>query len=233
MLILKFCETKKRKRQSIFRKNQNVFQTSGFICNNIVFNVIELNKKNLKKEEVVVLLNKYKGAVLDTADKEANVFLAEYMFDCTPYIKRALLSNISKFLINQKGYCLKIEDDDFRFSSEWVNLARICRKVSLYGIENNDMRNFADYCYNEFGLNVFINDELITNDDCIYINMNKGASQGYAELNGITEKKIYADSEYYNCNDSAIKLMNYGVSREMACAAVQVIPFKKVYVYTD
>lgn len=235
MLILKLCEIKRRKKRSLFRNNQSIFQTSGFICNNIVFNVIELEKRNLKKDEVTFLLNKYKGAVLDTADKDVNEFISEYLFDYSSYTKRAVLSNLAKSLVNTKDYSIRVYDNDFRFSSEWIDFARSCRKLLLIGIKNSDMINFAEYCYNELGLNVFINEENELTEDCLSLDLNQVTAKGYVNINAANEntRKIYADSEYFLCNNYASKLMQYGVSREMACAAVQVVPFKKVYVCVD
>ena len=60
MLILKFNEDIKRKR-SLFKKDNIIYKTSGFILKNTVFNVIELQKKNLKSDEIKLLLKRYKA----------------------------------------------------------------------------------------------------------------------------------------------------------------------------
>lgn len=232
MLILKFIEPEKSK-FSFLRKNKKIFKTSGFICSNTVFNVIELYKKDLKNPDVLTLLNRYKGFVLDTQDGKINELLSSYLFDYTPYIKRALLSSLYRYLKSEEGSSLYVCDDDFRFSSEWLDIAGCCRKIVVSGIENNDMRIFRSYCYNEFGLNVFINDESFLDKRFLTIDMNNLKSQCAIEICGNNKRIIYPDSMYFNCNESAEKLVSLGVSRQSACAAVQVVPFKKIYVTTE
>ncbi len=232
MLILRFNENVKRKR-SLFRKNTTPYKTSGFIVNNTVFNVIELQKKRLKTNEIKMLLNKYKGFVLDTEDVEVNSFLQEYLFDCTPYMKRSFISGICNALRNENKFSLNVYDNDFKFSSEWVELSKKCKRIILNGVKNNDMVVFADYCFNELGLNVFINDLSVRDENEISFDLNLINNKSYIELNGAINCRVYPDKAYFILNDTAKKLIEYGVSDKMACAAVQVVRFQKIYILAD
>ena len=229
MLILKFIEEKKRRR--LFRRKETPFKTNGFICSNTVFNVVELHKCNMKNDEVVTLLNKYKGYILETSDTNINKSISDYLFDCTPYIKRAYLSGLCLFLSTRNQPCLKVYDNSFRFSSEWINVASLCKRIILVGAENNDMYLFQDYCLNELGLNVFLNDDILSSD-FYTINLNYINKTESVFVQGKDNNRILLDSKYFIHNDSAEKLIAYGVPPDVACAAVQVIPFKKGYIKT-
>lgn len=232
MLILKFNEAIKVRR-SLFKKNNSLFKTGGFILNNAVYNVIELNKKSLKTDEFILLLNKHKGAVLDTDDQEINDYLKSYLFDCSPYIKRALLCAVANGIDEKRDIILKVTDDNFRFSSEWLDIARKCKSVVLSGSENNDMHIFSDVCFKELGLNVYINDDSLSSQNEAGLLFIAGESGYTAQLTGCINKTIAPDSEYFKVNEAVSKLMSYGVSRVFACSAVQPVPFKKVYVLKD
>ena len=95
MLILKLNEEKKKKSLKLFRKKQKniVNKKSSFVCQNVIFNVVELSESDLYNEEIITLLNKYKGAVLDTQNKGINDYLTSYLFNYSFYIKRAIISS--------------------------------------------------------------------------------------------------------------------------------------------
>lgn len=232
MLILKFVEPDKR-RFGFLRRKKEVYKIDGIICGNTVFNIIELHKKDINRPEIISLLNKYKGSVLDTAETSVNSLILPYMFDYTPYLKRALLSSVCTYLEKEENCSLHITDDDFRFSSEWLDIASRCRKIVLSGIENRDMKIFCNHCFYEFGLNVFVNDSGVLDESFVSINMNIPKNQNFVDLTGLRSKRIYPDKKYFISNESAKKIASFGVSEQMACAAVQVVPFKKIYITAD
>lgn len=232
MLILRFLEPEKG-RFRFKKRNKSIFYTSGFICNNTVFNVIELYKRDIDNPTVISLLNRYKGFVLATQDTAVNDLISDYFFDNSPYIKRALLSSLFKYLKEANKSCLYIYDDDFRFSEEWLDIASCCKKIIISGIENNDMYIFKKYCYNELGLSVLLNEKFFLDSNFLIINMNISKKHKTLEITDEHTVNIRPDAKYFECNACAEKLMSFGVPKESACAAIQVVPFKKIYIYSN
>lgn len=230
MLILKLNEEKKKKSLKLFRKKQKniVHNKSSFVCQNVIFNVVELSESDLYNEEIISLLNKYKGAVLDTQNKEINDYLTSYLFNYSFYIKRAIISSFIDFLATSDVRDIVIYDECFRFSEEYVRLAEICRMLVIFCNENKEIIVFSKYCYNKFGLNVFINDESFVKGKSIHINLNNVIKrEPIMVCDGNNNLEITAASEYFVVNPSVKKLTDFGVSYDMACAVVEVIPYKK------
>ena len=230
MLILKLNEEKKKKSLKLFRKKQKniVHNKSSFVCQNVIFNVVELSESDLYNEEIISLLNKYKGAVLDTQNKEINDYLTSYLFNYSFYIKRAIVSSFIDFLTTSDIRDVVIYDENFKFSEEYVRLAGICRRLVIFCDENKEIIVFSKYCYNKFGLNVFINDESFVKGKSIYINLNNVIRrEPIMVCDGNNNLEITAASEYFVVNPSVKKLTDFGVSHDMACAVVEVIPYKK------
>ncbi len=230
MLILKLNKEKKKKSLNLFRKKQKniVHNKSSFVCQNVIFNVVELSESDLYNEEIITLLNKYKGAVLDTQNKEVNDYLTSYLFNYSFYIKRAIVSSFIGFLTTSDIRDVVVYDENFKFSEEYVRLAEICRRLVIFCNENKEIIVFSKYCYNKFGLNVFINDESFVKGKSIHINLNNVKKREPISVwDGNNNLEITADSEYFAENSSVKKLTNFGVSHDMACAVVEVIPYKK------
>ncbi len=230
MLILKFNEENNKKTLKLFRKKRKniVHNKSSFVCKSIIFNVVEISENDLFNQEIISLLNKYKGAVLDTRNKEINSHLSSYLYDYSFYVKRAVLSSFIDFVSASDIRDIVIYDENFRFSQEYVRLAQICRRLVIYCNENKEIIMFSKYCYNKFGLNVFVNDESFVNGKKIYLNLDNVKKEGSITLNnGDKIFEIVPDKKYFTENSFVNKLMNLGVSHDMACAVVEVVPYKK------
>ncbi len=230
MLILKLNEEKKQKSLKLFRKKRKniIHNKCSFVCRSIIFNVVEISENDLFNQEIISLLNKYKGAVLDTRNKETNSFLSSYLYDYSFYLKRAVLSSFIDFVNASDIRDIVIYDENFRFSEEYVRLAQICRRLVIYCNEDKEIIMFSKYCYNKFGLNIFVNDESFINDKKIHINLNNLKKEKSVMLNnGDKIFKIVPDKKYFTENSFVKKLTDLGVSHNMACAAVEVVPYKK------
>jgi hypothetical protein len=129
MLILNLKEEKKKK--SFFGQIQKSYtlDVSSFVCEKVVFNVVKLSIEDLGNREVVSLLNRYKGLVLDTKNAEVNKKISNYLFDGQLYYKRAVVSSLASKLRFYESPVLCVLDDNFRFSSEWIDVAQKCKNI--------------------------------------------------------------------------------------------------------
>ena len=77
-------------------------------------------------------------------------------------------------------------------------------------------------------VNVFVNDESFVKGKSIHINLNNVIKrEPIMVCDGNNNLEITAASEYFAENSSVKKLTDFGVSYDMACAVVEVIPYKK------
>ncbi len=228
MLILNLKEEKKKK--TFFGKIQKSYtlDVSSFVCEKVVFNVVNLSIEDLGKCEVVSLLNRYKGLVLDTKNAEVNKKICNYLFDGQLYYKRAVVSSLASKLRFYESPSLCVLDDNFRFSSEWIEVARKCKNIVIKGNINIEINRFVEFCFKEYGLNVFVNENVP--GDMIFIDFNSlngDKSVDFTYKN--TTEKLCPDLLYFRPNDSVNRLISLGVSKELACAALENIPYKRIY----
>ena len=230
MLILNFTEENKHKSFWFRPKKEYQLDMTSFVCNKNIFYVVNLTENDLNEKEVISLLDKYKGFVLDTNDDKINKKISKYFFDGRLYYKRAFVSSLANKLKAFDIVNLCVYDDDFHFSSEWIEVAQKCKAVSVIGKSNIELEKFSDFCFMEYGLNVFVNEQPFQDNSTIYVDLNtlnrqKSLSFTYAK----TTVELIADKKYFIINESVKKLVSLGVSRELACAAVEAVPYKRVY----
>ncbi len=230
MLILNFTEENKRKSFRFRHKKEYQLNITSFVCNKNIFYVVNLTENDLKEKEVISLLNKYKGFVLDTNNDKINKKISKYLFDGRLYYKRALVSSLADKLKDLDILNLCVYDDDFHFSSEWIGVAQKCKTISVLGKSNIELKKFSDFCFMEYGLNVFVNEQPFRDNSTIYVDLNilnrqKSVSVTYAK----TTVELLMDKKYFVINESVKKLVSLGVSQGIACAAVETVPYKRVY----
>lgn len=229
MLIIKVSEEKR----GFFRfKKRKNFACTSFVINNTVFYVTEISKKDLNNPSFISLLNKFKGSVLNTSDENINSFLKGYLYNPAFYIKRAILSSASKEL---KGNSVKqniiIKDNHFTFCPEMLNFTDICKHLCIVGEINSEIIRFKEYCLNQYGLNVFVNDTSLINENVVVLDLDIPFKELYTHIkNGNDYIKIYADQSYFSEDENVKKLTDYGISQVFACAAISKVPYKRVYI---
>lgn len=236
MLILKIIE-EKPKRKHLFkkRKSNEQFLRESFICNNTIFTVAKMSKSYLNSPELSLFLNRYQGAILYCDEIGKNFVNPRYIFDSSPYFKRAFLSALADYMKKTKEGSLFVSDNNFRFSEEWLEIASQSQKIIIDGVLNAELRRFCDYCFSEFGLQVFVNDRSML--DCKFISVDLNSIDSTKNtlrlMRGDCEKVVCADSKYFQENEDVKKLVDYGVDLHTACAAMQVVPFRRIYLRSE
>lgn len=237
MLVLKLIDNKKDDKIRLFRKrkNQSIRKIDSFICNNEVFNVIEVSKGMLEASEFREYINRYSGAIICSMELEQEEKLKRYLFDPTLYYSRAYLSALTSYLKAQNETEICIYIDNFRFCREWVELTNVCKTVIIVGSQNAELKSFCDFCRVELGLVPQINDVSLLTNKFIRVNLNNiNISEScIILLKNEVDIKLSPDARYFAENDSVKKLKEYGISKKTACAATQVVPFKKIYLGSD
>lgn len=237
MLVIKLVDKKLNKKFHLFKRRNisSIRKTDSFICCNEVFNVVEINEDFLKSSEAMEYLNRYSGAVICSKGLDKEDKLKRYLFDPTLYYSRAYLSSLTSCLKSEKAYDVCVYVDNFRFCREWVELANVCKTLILLGSANAELKRFCDFCRVELGLVPQVSDVALLSKKFLKINLNDiNSSQENILLlkNGI-ETKLYPDARYFAENENVKKLKEYGIDKNIACAATQVVPFKKIYLGSD
>lgn len=237
MLVIKFIENNTGKGFTIFRKNkkQIIRKKEGFICCNEVFNVVELTEASLTSNEVKLLLNRYTGAVIFPKKFEDDASLQRYMFDPSLYYSRAYLSALTVYLKSSGDNRICVYIDNFRFCREWVELANACRSILIVGSPNAELKRFCEFCKVDLGLSPQINDTSLLTDAFVRVNLNNiNISQASIKISKAQkELELYPNARYFVHNENVKKLINMGISTGVACAACQVVPFKKIYLSNE
>lgn len=236
MLILKIIDEKPKKKHFFKRRKSNEqFTRESFICNNTIFTVAKVNSSFLDSPELSLFLNRYQGAILCCDEIGKKIVNQRYIFDASPYYKRAFLSALADYMKKTKEGNLFISDDSFRFSGEWLEIAKHCKKIIIDGALNAELRRFCDYCFSEFGLQVFVNDNSMLDSTFFSIDLNSvdNSKNKLKLICADGEKIICVDSKYFQENQDVKRLIDYGVDLHTACAAVQVIPFRRIYLESE
>ncbi len=237
MLLLKLIDKKSDDKFFLFRKRKksHIRKKDSLICCNEVFSIVEVSEHMLESTEMTGYLNRYSGAVICSKELEKKESLKRYLFDPTLYYSRAYLSALTAYLKakNESEICIYI--DNFRFCREWVELANVCKAVIILGSPNAELKRFCDFCKVELGLVPQVNDEALLTKNYLKINLNNiNTSNGCISLlKNDVEIELYPDARYFVENENVKKLKEYGISKKTACAATQVVPFKKIYFGSD
>ncbi len=232
MLVLKIRDGKSKRKFNFFKRKKKRFDCSSIVIDNVVFYVVELEGEDVTNKDIIMLLNKFKGNVLDTSDSKVDAFIAEYLYNPQNYIKRALLSAVTKELKSKNEvFDIIIYDNHFLFNPELLGLIDCCRYLCINGIVSGETNRFKDYCLYQYGLDVFINDSSMVSKKVVIIDFNKLVNSICmdVEINGDVIN-IYGDQAYFATDDRVKILTDSGVSLLMACAAIPKISFEKVYI---
>ena len=234
MLVIKLIDNVKESKFKFFKKKkrQEVSKKESFVCCNEVFTIIEVSEKNLCSAELKGLLNRYSGAVIFPEKLENDEKIQRYKFDSSSYFSRAYLSATTVFFKANSEDKLCVYIDNFRFCREWLELAALCRAIVIMGAVNADLKRFCGFCKTELGLVPQINDGALLTQDYVSVNLNNiNVAEGFIVLSkNEKELVLYPDTEYFKENESVKKLIEIGIAKNTACAAVQVVPFKKIYI---
>lgn len=185
-----------------------------------LFSVVTINENDLYNEEVLRLLKIFEGNVLKTDNQKADEFIKRYLFDISPYVKRAILSSLVRKIREDRGILsVCVKDRDFYMSDEYLSLAENSRKLSLVSGDNLNVNKFCEHCFNSYGLNIGLTDDCYGKYD-VFIDLDElnGNNSAFMTVNGI-RMLIYADESYFELNDDVLKLIRYNVPLEYACAA--------------
>ncbi len=233
MLVIELIGNEKEGKPHLFKKKkkQAIIKKESFICCNEVFTTIEVTEKALDSVELKALLNRYSGAVVFPKKLENNEKIQKYKFDSSLYFSRAYLSAITVYCKANSEAQVCVYIDNFRFCREWIELAGVCRGIVIMGAPNAEMKRFCEFCKAELGLVPQVNDDTLLTKDYLKVNLNHlNVAEGYIILTkGQKEVELYPNARYFAENEYVKKLVEIGIAKNTACAAVQVVPFKKIY----
>ncbi|MBR0535404.1 MAG: hypothetical protein IIX14_03400 [Clostridia bacterium] len=231
MLILKSENHNVKK--SIFkkRKAKEGFNRDSFVCNGIVFNVLYLDERRPLSDSAKMLINRFRGSVLCGSDGLIDKVGTGCLFEPAQYHKRACLSGVSLYMENFGINNLFVICKNFRFSQEWIDLARKCKKFILASATSIEIESFRDYCYKNLGLNI-VTEASLSDSSFLTVRLDDavcGQDYFYASHKN-EDKKIFMDKSYFIPDECAKKLMTYNISPYLACAAAEVVPFRRIFV---
>ena len=231
MLILKIMNNKPRRRPFLSKRKIS-FNLSSFVLNNNIYYVAEVYPSDIYSENFHLLINKFKGSVLNTRNNEVNDYIRQYLFNPSSYVKRSLLCALCNEL-KSRAYIddVVIYSNSFVFYPELTELVNCCKRLFVFGEENGELERFRDYCYSIYGLNVLANGSVTPSGEAVVIDLNNFHDDLYTEIKiGDEHVRVYAERDYFTDDTNVIRLTEYGVSQVLACAAIPKIPFNTVYV---
>ncbi len=225
MLIINLInhDDKNYKKNLFFKKKTKTpLQRSSFNYNNTVFDVISISEKQVYSDEYTELFKRYKGKILETSCNSVNDYLSGYLYDISQYIKRAYLSQLNNVLKKYKIPSLCLYDDKFVFYDELKNIALQCKSITLYAKENIDMQRFCDYCYINYGLDVYVNESFALQDNTFFVDFTSSFNTKRMIIRGNANEHILTpDKSYLIPNETTKKIMLYGVPLWSACAVTK------------
>ena len=225
MLILNFydeIENRKNKRFGIRNKKNKDIKRYSININGKNAIVLELIKKDLQYEEVLKLLEIYKGRVLVSSKFKNEYILKEYVYNPHEYYMRASLSSlvnqIKSFNKEWKSICIKVER--FLPFKEFYELVRISKNVTILTESNMHTRKFSKDCFYDFGAIVSVKTELQTNEFDVFLDLDSIDSKGKLIIN-VSRKEflLYPDMKYFENNTEYQKLLPYNIEHNIICAA--------------
>ena len=225
MLILKFCEEREcvKKRNKRFR---NKIKNNNFVRYSINVNgktavVLELKRKDLINEDVLKLLNVYKGKVLVPEINNAESLLEEYIFNPKEYYQRALLSSFVKQMKsgNNDWKYICIKTNVFSPFKELYELVKVFKTVCIITAENALTHNFSKRCYYEYGAIVSVKEDIFKDSFDVFI-----------DLDLIDDRKLminvkgkacllYPDAGFFEEYAEYKKVEAYNIEHNLICAA--------------
>lgn len=205
------------------RMKRNTFQPerNNLYMKDKVFNIVHMTKQNIEDSSVKRILEVNRGRVLKCKCNEINSIISEYIMDIRPYIKRAILSSLIKeaeYNINIDSLC--IYDNDFVELSEYFELAKKIRKISIISRKTNEIEAFIQKCYCKLGVKIDSSEGYINlyraKLDLNEIIMNKSAFLNVDGYNML----IYADEAYFSVDEYSSQLLKYETPIEYICASL-------------
>ena len=230
MLILKFNneynEVENKKRARLFvpksRKQKNdTLNRYSVIVNGKNISVLELTRKELKSDDVQMLLKIYKGRVLTSEKYKNDDELKEHLYSPKLYYQRALISS----LVNQikaankewKNICIKT--DSFEPFKELYELVIITKRVSIITEESAYTRAFIKDCYYKYGAIVSVKGDASIIENDVFVNLNEIDNGGRVMINVNSKDFIlYPDARYFESCDEYQKLLPFGLEYNIICS---------------
>ena len=219
LLVLKVTENE-RYRKSLFGRKviKNIPKRNNLLIGNKVYNVIEFGVENINDDSVKKILEINRKKVLKCGDDNINEIVSGYLMDIKPYVKRAIISSVVMRLKNERLFeSLCVKDDDFIESTEYFELAKNLRKLSIISNDAKNINVFRNKCYNNWGLSV--GSSSCGYDSFLDLNslvMNRGS---FLTINGC-DLLVYADESYFNVTENVSELLKFNVPKEYACASL-------------
>lgn len=233
MLIINFLENyfEPGKKISRRRKRQDnyTYQRENLMYNNNIFTVVDTNL-HVENDNIKRLVQSFQGRVLPSNNDDFNDIYKPYLFDVSPYYKRAYVSSLIIY-IREKipgNACVCVEDYNFSFVREYLGLAQSCRKLVLFCNENKDAQVFKYFCMQRLGLSVHINDYSFASDCNLYINFSNVTTEKLQIRLYDEYKYIIPDFKYFKKNDFCDVLISKGAKDDAVCPAVEIIPKEKI-----
>lgn len=226
MLILKITHNEVENKKFFLKRCKRIgVKRKNIVIDNNIHTLVECSEVFLCSEECKRLLNVYKGKVLVPENDGIKSICKNYLFDTKPYLKRAVLSALSKY-VNEcscHNNTLCVVDDDFVFCKEYLELAKRIRNLIIISETNIDAQKFMDYCLLNLGVvvrfkkdfkgflwDLFVDLTDIFNDGRVFIRYKNG------------EGIIHPDKEYFICKDEYKEILSLGISSLDLCAATAV-----------
>ncbi len=203
-------------------KFNNISRDFVHICN-MRLDVISLSYKSLESESIKRLLDINKGKILESTDARLNETVREYLYDKTPYVKKALLSSVNKF-IAQTGEHLSVVvfDKEFVACEEYFALANSIKRLSLVLSEASSISSFADKVYYDYGLKVSLKQRVGYSDCDVAVDFSRLEGDGCLKIFYRGESiALYPDNKYFEPDKDVLDLMSYGVPIRCACAIIR------------
>lgn len=226
LLIIKLSHNGKENKKNFLKyvKKESVKRRNLYV-NDSIHTIVECSEDFCKSKEFVRLLNIYKGKVLFPQNYGLKNICKEYLVDTKPYLKRAILSSLTKHICRDLcvGSTLCIIDDEFTFNKEYLELARKVRNLVIISEINLDAQKFMDYCYLNMGTYVRFKDTIRGVEWDFYVDLTGISDDGkvfvkYKDGEGI----LHPDSEYFIYGDEYKEFLSWGISPIDLCAAMEI-----------
>ncbi len=228
MVIIKFGEKRVVEIKRFFKKKkiyEDYFTRYNETINGKIFTVVDTSL-DINNPEILRLVKSNKGLIFKTSNKDFNEAYKDYMLDIKPYLKRAYYSSLKSVLEkdNNINANVFIEDKSFSLCDEAFDLASVCKKMTVIGLENGYMEKFKSKCFNNYGLSVILNNYTDSAFMNYIIRFSDDLNEEYITytLKG-KEEKLYPDKKYFYLKSDFNKLLSYGISIKELCAAVNEI----------
>jgi len=229
LLILNFnnerVKTKNNKKR-VFKKNRglknNELNRYSINVKGKTAIVLELSEKDLEYDEVLTLLQIYKGRVLVPSEYANIELLKDFLYNPNEYYQRALLSS----LINQmktvnrdwKNICIKTEK--FSLFKEFYELVRISKKVTFLTEPNAYTERLIRDCYYEYGAIVSVKIDEEKHKFDVSLDLDKIDDKGKLMIN-VKDRDflLYPDVRYFENQTEYQKLLPFQIEHNIICSA--------------